>query len=167
MYNRKLAVQAVLYPLSSFIGCPGLAVLGWAECIDGHNRRWIDGSIPIPSIDTIDRYYWSCWPPIVSIHRLKNFSLWSIVSIIDHQILIRTMTIDPSVHTQPMVSIHRKKIGSPAHFSTWRKARKYSSIIGRAKYDGLKGLCQKICCSKTVKMKKAEVYSSIKSCIEY
>ncbi len=71
------------------------------------------------------------------------------------------MTIDPLVHIQPMVSIHRSKIGYPAHFSTWRKARKYSSIIGHAKYDGLKGLCQKICCSKTVKMKKAEVYSSI------
>jgi hypothetical protein len=27
--------------------------------IDGHNRRWIDGSIPIVSIDTIDRYFWS------------------------------------------------------------------------------------------------------------
>ncbi len=32
----------------------------WPTLIDGHNRRWIDGSIPIPSIDTIDRYYWSC-----------------------------------------------------------------------------------------------------------
>ncbi len=42
--------------------------------------------------------------------------------------------------------------------------RKYSSMIGRAKYDGVKGLYQKICCSKTVKMKKAEVYTSIKSC---
>jgi hypothetical protein len=61
-----------------------------------------------------------------------------------------------------MVSIHRSKIGSPAYFSKWRKARKYSSIIGHSKYDGLKGPCQKICCSKTVKMKKAEVYSSIK-----
>jgi hypothetical protein len=68
------------------------------------------------------------------------------------------MTIDPSVHIQPMVSIHQSKIGSSAHFSKWRKLHKY---------DGLKGLCQKICCSKTVKMKKAEVYSSIKSCIEY
>jgi hypothetical protein len=28
-------------------------------CIDGHNRRWIDGSIPIVSIDTIDQYFWS------------------------------------------------------------------------------------------------------------
>jgi hypothetical protein len=28
--------------------------------IDGHNRRWIDGSIPILSIDAIDRYYLSC-----------------------------------------------------------------------------------------------------------
>ncbi len=45
-----------------------------------------------------------------------------------------------------------------------RFPRKYSSIIGRAKYDGLKGLCQKICCSKIDKMKKAEVYTSIKSC---
>ncbi len=27
--------------------------------IDGHNRRWIDGSIPIVSIDTIDQYFWS------------------------------------------------------------------------------------------------------------
>ncbi len=129
-------------------------------CIDGHNRRWID-------TDAIDRYYWSCWPLIVSIHQLKIFSLWSIVSIIDHKILIRTMTIHPSVHIQPMVSIHWSKIGSPAHFSKWRKARKYSPIIGHGKYDGLKGLCQKICCSKTVKMKKAEVYSSIKSCTEY
>jgi hypothetical protein len=50
--------------------------------IDGHNRRWIDGSIPISSIDTIDRYYWSCWPPIVSIHRLKIFSL---IHSIDHR----------------------------------------------------------------------------------
>jgi hypothetical protein len=138
----------------------------WVVNIDGHNQRRIDGSIPIVSIDTIDRYYWSCWPPIVSIHRSKIFSLRSIVSIIDHKILIRTMIIDPSVHIQPMVSIHRSKIGSPAHFSKWRKARKYSSIIGRGKYDGLKGLCQKICCIKTVKMKKAEVYSSVESCIE-
>jgi hypothetical protein len=38
------------------------------------------------------------------------------------------------------------------------------SIHRHAKYDGLKGLCQKICCSKNVKMKKAEVYTSIKSC---
>jgi hypothetical protein len=46
------------------------------------------------------------------------------------------MTIDPSVHIQPMVLIHQSKIGSPAHFSKWRKARKYSLIIGCAKYDG-------------------------------
>jgi hypothetical protein len=45
------------------------------------------------------------------------------------------MTIDPSVKN--------------------RFPRKYSSIIGHAKYDGLKGPCQKICCSKTVKIKKA------------
>jgi hypothetical protein len=68
------------------------------------------------------------------------------------------MTIDPSVHIQSMVSIHWSKIGSPAHFSKWRKARKYSSIIGRGKYDGLKGLCQKICCRKTVKMKKKGIF---------
>ncbi len=122
--------------------------------------RWID-------TEAIDRYFWSCWPPKVSIHRLKIFYLWSIVSIIDHKILIRTMTIDPSVYIQPMVSIHRSKINLSAHFSNQRKARKYCSIIGHGKYNGLKGLCQKICCTKTVKMKKAEVYSSIKSCIEY
>jgi hypothetical protein len=34
----------------------------------------------------------------------------------DHKILIRTMTIDPSVHIQPMVSNHRSKIGSSAIF---------------------------------------------------
>ncbi len=58
--------------------------------IDGHivDDRWI-------STDTIDWYYWSCWPPIVLIHHLRIFSLWSIVSIIDHKILIRTITIDP------------------------------------------------------------------------
>ncbi len=59
-----------------------------ARTIDGHNRRWIDGSIAILWIDTIDRYYWSWWPPIVSIHRLKIFSVWSIESIIDHKILV-------------------------------------------------------------------------------
>ncbi len=77
------------------------------------------------------------------------------------------MTIDPSVHIQSMVSIQWSNIDSSARFSKWRKARKYSSIIGRGKYNGLKGLCQKICRTKTVKMKKAEVYSLIKSCIEY
>jgi hypothetical protein len=64
-----------------------------------------------------------------------------------------------SYSTDGTVSIHRSKIGFSTHFSALRE------IIGRAKYDGLKGLCQKICCSKTVKMKKAEVNPSIKSCI--
>jgi hypothetical protein len=27
--------------------------------IDGHNRRWIDGSIPMVSIGAINRYFWS------------------------------------------------------------------------------------------------------------
>ncbi len=77
------------------------------------------------------------------------------------------MTIDPLVHIQPVASIHQSKIGSSTHFSKWRKASEYSSIIGRTKYYGLKGLCKKICCIKTAKMKKAEVYYPIKSCIEY
>jgi hypothetical protein len=42
-----------------------------------------------------------------------------------------------------------------------------SSTMPAKCYDGKKGQCQKICCSKTVKMKKAELYSSIKSCREY
>jgi hypothetical protein len=46
---------------------------------------------------------------------VKDF--FPLIDSIDHKILIRTMTIDPSVHIQPMVSIHRSKIGSPAHFS--------------------------------------------------
>ncbi len=70
--------------------------------IGGHNWWWID-------TDTIDRYYWSCWPPIVSIHGLKIFSFWLIVSIIDHKILVKPMTIDPSVHFQPILSIHWSK----------------------------------------------------------
>jgi hypothetical protein len=37
-------------------------------------RRWID-------TDTIDRYYLSCWLPMVSIHRLKIFHFRLIVSI--------------------------------------------------------------------------------------
>jgi hypothetical protein len=35
------------------------------------------------------------------------------VLIIDHKILVKPMTIDPSVHFQPMVSLHRSKIDSP------------------------------------------------------
>ncbi len=42
-----------------------------------------------------------------------------------------------------------------------------SPIMPAKCFDGKKGQCQKICCSKTVKMKKAELYSSIKSCREY
>ncbi len=42
----------------------------------GHNRRWID-------TDTIDRYYWSCWLPIVPIHRLKKFPFFT--NSIDHR----------------------------------------------------------------------------------
>ncbi len=76
---------------------------GWAQTA---MDRWI-------GTDSIDRYYWSYWPPIVSIHRLKIFSFWLIVSIIDHKILVKPMTIDPSVHFQPMVSIHRSEIDSP------------------------------------------------------
>jgi hypothetical protein len=41
----------------------------------GHNQWWID-------TNTIDRYYWSCWLPIVSIYRLKIFHFWPIVLII-------------------------------------------------------------------------------------
>ncbi len=137
-FIAKLRICLSLWTTLSKYTCVHLYV----TCIDGHNRWWIDGSIPILSINTIDRYYWSRWPSIVSIHRLKVFSLLSIVSIINHEFLIRTMmmTIDPSVKNR-----------FPCPFSEWRNARKFSSIIGRGKYDGLKGLCQKICCSKTVK----------------
>ncbi len=87
----------------------------WPWLIAGHNWRWIDGSIPILSIDTIVRYYWSWayWPPIVSIHRITICSFWSIVSIIDHKILVKPITFDLSVHFQPMVSIYQSKIDSP------------------------------------------------------
>jgi hypothetical protein len=72
------------------------------------------------------------------------------------------MTIDPSVHIQPMVSIHRSKIDShPPIFLNEGKTRKYSSIIGRANYDGLKELPKDLL-QRTVKKKKTEVYSSIK-----
>ncbi len=33
--------------------------LGPLPPIDGHNWRWIDGLIPMVSIDIIDRYFWS------------------------------------------------------------------------------------------------------------
>ncbi len=119
--------------------------------IDGHNRRWID-------TDTIDRYCWSCWPPIVSIHRLKIFSHWSLYrSSMAKSWSKRWPSIQRFIFNRWYRSIGQKS-GYPAHFSKWRKARKYSSIIDRAKYDGLLGLCRKICCSKTVKMKKAEVF---------
>jgi hypothetical protein len=48
---------------------------------------------------------------------VKDFSPLIAISIIDDKILIRTMTIGPTVHIQPLVSIHRSKIGYPAHFS--------------------------------------------------
>jgi hypothetical protein len=116
--------------------------------IAGHHWRWID-------TNTIDLYYWSCWPPIISIHRLKIFYFWSIVSIIDHKILVKPMAIIPSVIIQPMVSVHRSKIGFPTPiFLNDGKTSKYSLIIGRAKYDGLKGQCQNICCRELLKWKQ-------------
>jgi hypothetical protein len=87
--------------------------------------------------------------------------------------MLTTDSIDPSVKDFfPLIESIDHRSQNPYHNDDHRsivsyptdgkpgKLRKYSSIIGRAKYDGLKGLCQKICCSKTVKMKKAEVYSS-------
>jgi hypothetical protein len=44
---------------------------------------------------------------------VNDFFFWSIVSIIDHKILVKPMTIDPSIHFQLMVSIHRSEIDSP------------------------------------------------------
>jgi hypothetical protein len=72
--------------------------------IDGHNWRWID-------IDSIDRYYRSIL--LVSFHRCyrsigKRFLyFWSIVSTIDHKSLLWPMVIEPSVHTELIVSINR------------------------------------------------------------
>ncbi len=107
--------------------------------IVGHNRRWIDDMLTTDSIDP----------------SVKDFFL--LIDSIDHR------------SQNPYQNDNHRSIGS---YSTDgidssvknRFPRKYSSIIGRAKYDGLKGQCQKICCSKTVQMKKAEVYTSIKSC---
>jgi hypothetical protein len=96
---------------------PATAYHRWAQSA---MDRWID-------TDTIDRPYWSCWPPIVSIHRLKIFSFWSIVSIIDHKILVKPMTIDPLVHFQPMVSIHQSEIDSPINI--FLNEREPSKII--------------------------------------
>jgi hypothetical protein len=41
--------------------------------------------------------------------------LFFLIDIVDHQnkVLVKRMTIGPSVHIQPMVSIHRSKIGFP------------------------------------------------------
>jgi hypothetical protein len=60
--------------------------------IAGHNRRWIDGSIPILSVmlttDSID--------PLV-----KEFFIYLlVVSTMDPKILVKQMTIDPLVHIQ-------------------------------------------------------------------
>jgi hypothetical protein len=83
-----------------FWHCPFLKSLHLA----GRNPRWID-------TNTIDWYYWSCWQPIVSIHRLKMFHFWLIVSII-------------GPHTKkifPIESNHQLKIFSSSkdHWSNW------------------------------------------------
>ncbi len=65
--------------------------------------------------------------------------------------------IDPSV-----------KIGSPIPiFLNKGEPSKYSSTIGCTKYDDFKCTVSKDLLQRTVKMNNAEVYSSIKSCIEY
>jgi hypothetical protein len=75
------------------------------------------------------------------------------------------MTNDPSVTFNGWYrSVGQKTIPIPPSFLNVGKTSKYTSIIGIAKYDGLKELRQKICCSELLKRRK-EVYSSIKSCI--
>jgi hypothetical protein len=61
--------------------------------------------------NTIDRYYRSCWLPIVSIHRLKIFHFWLIVSII-----VSKKKIIFSIESN-----HRLKIffSSKDHWSNW------------------------------------------------
>ncbi len=53
VYISVLRKRYLFPPLLKMIFFPPLAIVG-------HNRRWIDGSIPILSIDNIDRYYWPC-----------------------------------------------------------------------------------------------------------
>jgi hypothetical protein len=48
-----------------------------------------------------------------STYGLRGDGAKQIVSIIDHKILVKPMTIDPLVHFQAMVSIHRSEIDSP------------------------------------------------------
>jgi hypothetical protein len=59
----------------------------------------------------INRYYQSIllvsFSSMLSIHRLKFFYFWLIVSTIDHKSLLWPMAIDPSVHTELIVSINR------------------------------------------------------------
>jgi hypothetical protein len=51
---RSLAAPPPLPPQLDTLGLSAAVVL---MTLDGHNRRWIDGSIPMLSIDSIDRYY--------------------------------------------------------------------------------------------------------------
>ncbi len=71
-----------------FWHCPFLP--SWR--LAGHNRGWI-------KTDTIDRFYQSCWLPIVSIHLLKMFHFLPIVSIIGSKKIILSIE-----------SIHRLKV---------------------------------------------------------
>ncbi len=110
--------------------------------------RWID-------TDTIGQYYRSILLVILTTDSIDplvkdffflidsiNYRSQNPCQIDDHLSMGSHSTdcIDPSV---------KNRFPSP-HFSKCRKNHLHSWIIGRAKYDGLKGLCQKICCSKTV-----------------
>jgi hypothetical protein len=71
--------------------------------------RWID-------TDTIDQCYRSIQLVMLTTNSIdpsvKDF-FFLIDSIDHHKILVKLMTIDPLVHFQPMVSIHRSEIDSP------------------------------------------------------
>ncbi len=64
----------------------------------------------------MDRYRWYrpihfvSFSSMLSIHRLKIFNFWPVVSTIDHKSLLWPMASDPSVHTEFIVSIHQSNI---------------------------------------------------------
>jgi hypothetical protein len=108
--------------------------------------RWID-------TDTMDRYYQSILLVMVTTDSIdpsvKDFFFLS--DSIDHWSQNPCSTDDHqsiSSHSADGIDPSVKNRFHPPIFLNEGKSNKYSLIIGRAKYHGLKGQYQKICCSE-------------------
>ncbi len=119
--------------------------------------RWID-------TDTIDRCYRSILLVMLTSDSIdpsiKDF--FFLIDSIDHRSQNPYKTDDHrsigSISTDGIDLSVRNRF-SYHHFPERKRT------LGRSKYYGLKGRCQKICCE--LLKRKTEVFSSIKSCLEY